>query len=274
MTRYLIVNADDFGISAGVSRGILEGHQRGILTSTSAMVNLPDTPVFIRRAQQEAPRLGIGLHFTLSFGKPVSVAERVPSLVTADGRFCSTYETLQEMAKSFTAEDLRTELTAQFDRFVEIAGRLPDHLDSHHGITYTHPDAYDVMRGLAQQHQLPIRNESWFLDSGQDSAAAERLRKIHGTYPDPIWPQAFDPQPTFYDQHATLENLLHAIEAVPEGVSEFACHPGYGADLDETYAAPREQELAIVTSEAARTAIERGGIQLVNFGDLARLLGR
>ncbi|MBL8153826.1 MAG: ChbG/HpnK family deacetylase, partial [Anaerolineae bacterium] len=174
MTRYLIVNADDFGISAGVSRGILEGHQRGILTSTSAMVNLPDTAAFIRRAQQEAPRLGIGLHFTLSFGKPVSAAERVPSLVTAEGRFCSTYETLQEMAKGFTADDLRTELTAQFDRFVEIAGQLPDHLNSHHAFTYTHPDAYDVLRGLAEQHRLPIRNEGWFLNLGQGSTVAER----------------------------------------------------------------------------------------------------
>ncbi len=274
MTRYLIVNADDFGISAGVSRGILEAHQHGIVTSTSAMVNLPDTPEFIRRAQQEAPRLGIGLHFTLSFGKPVSAPEQVPSLVTAEGRFCSTYETLQEMAKGFRAEELQTELTAQFDRFVEIAGRLPDHLNSHHAITYAHPDAYDVLRELAEQHRLPIRNESWFLDLSQDSTLAERLRAVHRMYPDPMWPQAFDPQPTFYGQHATLGNLLHAIEAVPDGVSEFACHPGYGADLDEAYAAPRERELTIVTSEAARAAIAQRQIVLVNFGDLPRLLGR
>lgn len=274
MARYLIVNADDFGISAGVSRGILEAHERGIITSTSAMVNLPDTPAFIRRAQQEAPRLGIGLHFTLSFGKPISPPEGVASLVTVEGRFCSTYETLQEMAKGFRAEDLRTEFTAQFNRFVEIAGRLPDHLNSHHAITYTQPDAYDVLRELAEQHGLPIRNEGWFLGVGQGGTLVERLRAVHGMYPEPMWPQAFDPQPTFYDQHATLENLLHAINAVPEGVSEFACHAGYGADLDETYAAPRERELAIVTSEAAREAIERRQITLVNFGDLPRLLGR
>ena len=83
--RLLVVNADDFGATAGVSRGILEAHRRGIVSSTTAMVNLAP------RSDLEAealglPGLGVGLHLNLTWGRPVSPSDLVPSLVDGEGR--------------------------------------------------------------------------------------------------------------------------------------------------------------------------------------------
>ena len=84
--RGLIVNADDFGLSPGVSRGILRAHWEGIVTSTTFMVNFPwaaEMAGLLRRA----PRLGVGLHLNLTTGAPVLPPAEVPSLVGPDGRF-------------------------------------------------------------------------------------------------------------------------------------------------------------------------------------------
>ena len=87
MTR-LIINADDFGMSEGVTLGILKAHRDGVLRSTTLMVGMP----FAAQAAQMAkdyPDLHIGIHFTLTAGKPVSDPKEIPSLVDQDGYFHS-----------------------------------------------------------------------------------------------------------------------------------------------------------------------------------------
>src|SRR5688572_23224395 len=121
MTKYLIVNSDDFGISENVSRGIIEAHQKGIITSTSTMVNLPAAAGAIKAAHEQAPKLGLGLHLVLSYGKPVSAPEKVPSLLRENGAFPQNYAGLMEQLLKYRADELELELRAQFDRFVELA---------------------------------------------------------------------------------------------------------------------------------------------------------
>ncbi len=283
MPKYLIVNADDLGMSPGVNRGILEAHEKGIVTSTTVMINMPAAEAGIRLAQQRAPRLGLGLHINLSFGAPVSDPARVPSLVLPDGRFCSTYEELIELVPRFKAEDLQAEITAQMARFIRLAGCPPDHLDSHHGITYMHPAAFDVMLRLAAHYQIPIRNGEWFLSDeavghlppSPDGLLVHRLRAVYAANARPRWPLPYPagpaPELPFYGEGATLENLLAILARLPEGVTELMCHPGYAADLEEAYAAPREQELRVLTDIRARQAVEREGIRLITFAEFAAL---
>src|SRR5262245_11890986 len=83
--RTLIVNADDFGLTGAVSRGILEAARRGIVTSTTAIVNRPIAPALV--AELDASGLGVGLHLNLTLGAPVSDPRRVASLVDGQGRF-------------------------------------------------------------------------------------------------------------------------------------------------------------------------------------------
>jgi len=84
MMRQLIVNADDFGLTEEVSRGILDANRKGIVTSTTLMANGPafDTAVALSRV----PQLGIGVHLNLTEGASVSPAWRIRSLVDRKGR--------------------------------------------------------------------------------------------------------------------------------------------------------------------------------------------
>src|SRR3712207_3044026 len=84
--RQLIVTADDFNLSEGVSRGILAAHQHGIVTETSVMVNLGD----LQRAASlllEAPRLALGLHLNITRGRPLAASSAVAVLLGPDGHF-------------------------------------------------------------------------------------------------------------------------------------------------------------------------------------------
>src|SRR3954454_23441888 len=93
----LIVNADDYALSPGVSRGILEAHARGVVTSTTALVNTPGAAAALAAARAAAPALGLGLHVNLSFGRPVLSPGAVPSLVGGDGAFFSGARLLDAM---------------------------------------------------------------------------------------------------------------------------------------------------------------------------------
>jgi len=130
--KYLIVNADDFGASRGINRGILEAHLRGILTSTSLLVNTAwsEEAAALSRA---APALSVGLHVDLR-------------------------DELKDANVPF-GQRLRERLEEQFRRFQEMIGHPPTHLDSHHNL-HRDPRALPHFLDLAQQHHLPLREHS------------------------------------------------------------------------------------------------------------------
>lgn len=275
MSKYVIFNSDDFGISDGVNRGIIEAHHRGILSSTCTMINMPDAGAGIQLAQSTAPKLGVGLHLTLSFGKPVAPAKSVPSLVKSDGQFAQNYQELMEKLPLFTDEDLETELQAQFDRFVEVAGRLPTHIDSHHRAAYLHPASFEVMCHLCAEHGLPLRRPTW-LDNSQsyanvptnaDGTLVEQLRLIYEKYGAPRCPD--DVLDTFrWEKGSRLDLFTEVLESAEDGYSEIVCHVGYADGLEEAYNVQRKDELsAIIDSQLADTVASLG-IKLITFADL------
>lgn len=137
--RRLIVNADDFGMAAGVNRGILEAHERGIVTSTSLMVDRP-AAADAARAGRAFPGLGIGLHFELD--------EEIP-------------------AGPEGAVRVRAELRRQHEVFLGLVGAAPTHVDSHH---HVHREAavaplfreFCVAHGLAARACGAVPFIGWF----------------------------------------------------------------------------------------------------------------
>jgi chitin disaccharide deacetylase len=259
ITRYLIVNADDCGLSAGINQGILEGHQRGIVTSTTVMVNLPDAADGIRLLQREAPNIGIGLHFNITHGKPL--AEHVSSLTRADGTFYGVQEFYSGGIDRFDPDEIRREHQAQFERFVALAGTLPDHMDSHHGTTYKHPAAFEIMLKLAAEHNIPLR-------SGQEALKNQSIATVYAAHPAPRWPD--NTYGGFFGDTATVETLLRDLPSLPDGVSEMICHPGYAHDVNEAYKEPRERELQALTDPQVREMLRRENIELVSFNHLSK----
>lgn len=120
MTKLLIVNADDFGYSHSINKGIIEAHEKGIVTSTSVMVNA--TAADEAKDLTKYPDLSVGLHFELK------------GIV-----------------------DVEAELERQIEKFVAIVGKMPDHLDTHKRHT-TDEGIKEVLEAYAKEHSLPARN--------------------------------------------------------------------------------------------------------------------
>lgn len=281
MTKYLIVNADDLGISPSVSEGIITSHKKGIVTSTSVMVNVPSAKDGFLKAQTRAPKLGLGLHITLSYGSPVLPAKEVQSLVDDDGNFLP-FPLLAE----FSPEELRTEIYAQFDQFIQLSGKIPDHLDSHQFMANVHPTAFEAMLELATEHKIPIRPPSMFLSieklhqfmksRGTPSLPAldqkiPLLQNIGSHYPQVQWPHFFEHR--FYAKEVKVKNLLQILKELPKGITELMCHPGYIADLqNDYYREEREIEVTVLTSPQVRAAIQEFDIQLITFAQIGKAL--
>ena len=266
MPKYLIVNSDDFGISEGVSRGIIEAHQQGIVTSTTTMVNMPDAAAAIKRAQEEAPNLALGLHFNLSFGSPIR--DDVPSLLTEAGAFVSDYQPLMQKLSSFDPAEVKRELQAQFIRFIELAGSPPDHLDSHHGVTYFYPPAVEAMLDLAHEYHLPIRSFPYDRISQADPQLADQIRAIVETHGTPRQPARMLDPVFGFQQGDRRDRLKASLRNVLEGYSEMLCHVGYADGLNESYTVQREEELAAFTDPEVKDILDDEGIQLITFADL------
>ena len=286
--RVLIVNADDFGRTPGVSEGILQAHQEGVVTSTSVMVNFPAAEQAVRRARDLAPALGMGVHLNLTTGLPVLPPEEVPSLIGPEGRFLPIRRRVSCL-DDLDLGQVMAELEAQVRR-LQSWGVGPTHLDAHHHLLYLSPRLFDLLLRLARSHRLPIRYP-WPrgpLDAEEvDHLAeahrvpAERLPRLIAAC-ESLLEQAGVPAPdrcvlSFYGPEATLDHLLDVIAGLPEGITELMCHPGWvDAPLraESGYVEGRRRELAVLTDPQVREALTRHGVCLANFRLLRARLPR
>ncbi len=280
----LIVNGDDLGFTPGVNVGILKAHHEGIVTSSTVMVNMPHAEAGIHAALEQAPELALGLHINLCAGRPVLDPAEVPSLVDAAGNFFPPEELLQ-IAMQFDGDELYAEIAAQIDRFHELAGRLPTHLDCHYHVAYLHPLALEATLRLAHEHgNLPLRR---FHPYGDE---AKMLDDLASFMPDidrgffaqllPMLRQVIDNAPTppnmpanfesgFGREHTALGDMLNILVTLPDDtVTELLCHPGQAPDPTHPRIEARQQELDILTHPTTLEVVERYDIQLITYADL------
>ncbi len=243
MTK-LIINADDFGYSVGVNLGIVEAHQHGIITSTSLMPNMPAIIQAAALAKQH-PKLGVGIHFVLTCGTPLS--KDVPSLTKADGSFLSRSELEAGAPNPFEVE---REFRAQLAQFLSL-GLIPTHFDSHHHVHMLEA-VFPVVEKLALEMNVPLRKA--------------RTTDIQ------ISPTTDTLNCDFYGEHLSQEILLEIFDQVQlYDSAEIMTHP---ALVDQpllngsSYAVPRANELAILTTSEARQAILDYGFQLITWREL------
>jgi chitin disaccharide deacetylase len=271
----LIVNADDYGHTPGVSAGICDAHLRGMVTSTTAMMNMPDAEDALQRAMQTCPRLGLGVHLVLTTGVPLLVPAQVDTLIDSDQRFFDESELISNLS-SLDLAQVRAEWRAQIERFITITGYPPDHLDSHHHISYLSPGIFQVMLELAQEYKCAIRFPT-------GASAVDMLSDFPLDYAQnclernlELVSEAQVPHPdyflkSFYGENATSLALHDLLSDLPEGVTEIMCHPGF-VDRElvssSVYNLQREGELAILTEPEVLSSVKQKNIELVNFGVL------
>ena len=230
--RRLVVNADDFGIAAGVNRGIVEAHERGIVTSTSLMVRRPAAAEAASYARGSA-RLGVGLHLELG--------------EWAHGE-AGWYAT-REIVDLDDGSGVRAEVETQVAAFRELVGRDPTHVDSHQHVHRSEPVA-SVAEAIARRLGVPLRHY------------APGIR-----YCGDFYGQTATGVPL--PELLTVDALVALVESLPVGVTELACHPGYGDDLDSSYRMERELELRALCDLRVRHAIAARGVILSSFADHA-----
>jgi predicted glycoside hydrolase/deacetylase ChbG (UPF0249 family) len=259
----LIVNADDFGFTPDVNEGIVEAHRNGILTATTLMANGAafDHAVGLAR---ENPSLDVGCHLVLVQGSSVADPSReLPA-------------TIKDLASALLRRKLPVydELLAQVRKIVQ-AGIRPTHLDTH---KHTHllPPVLEAVARLAHEFRIPwVRRPFDFgIDRGAritKSAVALGMRVTR-----PGFARALGDLKTT-DHFAGFQitgllrqaNLIDLLERLPEGLTEFMCHPGkLGPELRAAATRlkeSREIELAALVSPEVRSAIDRRGIELVNY---------
>jgi chitin disaccharide deacetylase len=156
MTTRLIINADDYGRSAEVSRGIRDAHLHGIVTSATCMLNMPSVVDDIQIALKETPNLGMGVHLVLTSGRPLLPAEQVSALIQPNGSFLTPDEVIFR-CPTFPVAEVKAEWRAQIEKFIAIAWKKPTHLDSHHHSSYFTPSLFQAMLELAQEYDCAIR---------------------------------------------------------------------------------------------------------------------
>jgi chitin disaccharide deacetylase len=263
VARRLIVNADDFGFTRDVNEGIVEAHREGILTATTIMAN-GDAFEHAVALARETPSLDLGCHLVLVQGR--SVADPSKELPATVG----------ELAKALLRRRIPVydELLAQVRKIVR-AGIRPTHLDTH---KHTHllPPVLDALARLAREFRIPwIRRPFDFgIDSGArltKSAVAVGIRVTRPGFARTLAQLKTTDHFAGFQITGTLseQNLIATLARLPEGLTEFMCHPGkLGPELRAAKTRlkeSRELELAALKSPAVRSAIESQGIELVNY---------
>jgi chitin disaccharide deacetylase len=286
MEKRLIINADDFGLSHGITDGILLTHRKGLLTSTSLMVNQPATEYAVRRAP-EAPSLGIGIHLNLTEGKPVLPKEKVRTLVNAAGEFVGPSEMGRRLLRwEASPREIETEFRAQICQMKSL-GLQPTHADSHHRI-HMYPAAarafYRAVTSEGVRRARAPRKRYWPASGrlGGPHIGPLYRRLAAKSYLEFLQSVVFrglqlpDAGVTFHPRYGSNSDQLpeawkSTFEFMPEGVYELWCHPGFlqaGFSESDSLSERREQEITILLDPELRDIAARRQLRLINFSQL------
>jgi predicted glycoside hydrolase/deacetylase ChbG (UPF0249 family) len=246
--KRLVVNADDFGFTQDVNEGIVEAHRRGILTSTTLMANGAAFDDAIRLAGQN-PTLDVGCHLVLIGGR--SALPPYKPLPTSVPRLLAAIVSGQIA--------IHDELSAQV-RNILAAGIAPSHLDTHKH-THLAPPVLEAVARIAREFDIP-----WVRRPFQIPFLRRRFHRVLAEH---------NCRTTDHFTGFRLTGRLRAPELVqlirdlPEGTTEFMCHPGRCREelrhaitrLKES----REQELLALIAPEARQALAESHVQLVTY---------
>jgi chitin disaccharide deacetylase len=288
--RRLIINADDFGLTAGVNRSIAECHRAGTVTSTTLMASSPafDDAVATARAN---PGLRVGCHAMLVDGTPLAPANEIPSLLVNGSRaFRVGFAEFAQatLTGKLHADEITREATAQI-RKIQAAGIEVTHFDTHKH-THMFPKVLrPLLRAARECGVRAVRNPFAPLKALAFATFLKRpklwvrytevraLRSFASAFQREVEDAGLRTTEGTFGIIATggLDQKLFAaiIGSIPDGTWEFVCHPGYNdADLAQVLTrlhASRAREMEVLTSQAAKEALARRDIRLISFADLA-----
>lgn len=290
--RRLIINADDFGLTAGVNRAIVEAHENGVVSSATLMANGQAFAQAVSLARS-TPRLGVGCHVVLVDGAPLLPQAQVHSLLDGSGKSAGDARFREGISKfgalamlgRLAADEIEAEATAQI-RKLQASGIPVIHLDSHKH-THLFPRVLrPLLRAAERCGVRAIRNPFERIQGSQLAASPSLwrrwaevgvLRGFARQFREAVQQAGIatpDGTLAIVATGTLNDRLLRLmVENLPEGTWELVCHPGYNdADLQGIQTRlreSREQELRILTSQSTRDLLAANGVEMVSFRDLA-----
>jgi len=276
----LIVNADDFGLTPGVNRAIIELHAAGLVTSTSLMARAGATDEAIELARA-TPSLGVGCHVVLVDGEPVLPPEKIPSLVDArTGHFPNSLTTF--LLRLFTcrirAAEIEAEAAAQISLLQQRGVRLT-HIDTHKHAHIFSAVLRPVLRAARAAGIRAVRHPfepEWAVRAAIGAPLA-RVVQIAALRPFAPRSRQIIAQEGFTATDGTIAvggtgtldaaTLRSLLGQLPAGTWELVTHPGYN-DADLARVRTRLRASRDVERQALTAIREVPGIELISFADL------
>ncbi len=254
----LLINADDYGLTTGISKSIIDLFEHDAISDTSVMICVEGAVerCHLLKERGFSKKAGVHLQTTLErhHKKPLSFPDDIPSLVDSEGFFKS-----HECDDPIDPDDIELEWERQIVKLSEVLGHVPSHLDSHHGV-HRIPHLLPVYLKLAAKYGMPVRG---------------------GRAPDQIKASSFGVKSTFVangdwtGRHLPLSALqkiiLAAMPAVGDGVFEIVSHPGYLDDdliKSSSWNTVRENDYNELLALSKSNWLEDNNINLVCFSDL------
>jgi chitin disaccharide deacetylase len=283
--RRLIINADDFGLTSGINRAIVEGHQQGVVTSATLMANGPAFQDAVQLSRS-VPKLSVGCHIVLTDGSPILDASQVSTLVnsqTVKFRDPLSKFVLAAIAGRLDENQIEAEAQAQI-RKLQAAGVVVSHFDSHKHTHLLPQILRPLLRAASACGVRAVRNPFGPVQFGsirnrprlwKRYGEIKVLSLLAGKFRRAIEQSGLrTPDGTLgiVSTGAMDESLFHSIlRSLPPGTWEFVCHPGYNdSELQKVQTRLREsraQELRILTSPKSREVAMEAGIELISYQD-------
>ena len=293
--KQLIVNADDFGLTARVNQAILDAHREGIVTSTTLMANGAAFDMAVA-ASRQAPALGLGIHLNLSEGMPVSPSTGISTLVDHRRRLHLTPGRLLRgiLTGRVNLAEVEAELRAQISKVFR-SGIWPTHLDGHKHV-HVLPGVADIAIRLAHEFSIPsvrcpVEDAPEFAkmsEGGMSGGASIVKQYLVGRgvsafawrFQRKLDEAGLHHPAYFYGLSQTgflnTRRIGEVLARLPQGTSELMCHPGYAdAELAKTgtrLLVQREAEVFGLCSPSIKKLVASLGIRLVNYQALAARL--
>ncbi len=273
MTTSLIINADDFGFSPGITDGIIDAHRHGILTSTTLMANMPDTLRAMALAG-ENPDLGVGIHLGLTQGRPIT--SNLCSLVDGQGNFCRGLPTL--LAKVSISGRARREVQREWAAQIEFTMAhkiIPTHLDSHKHIHHWPPLAKITIE-LSRSYNIGfIRCAREVSIPGYKTRPAYTvLAHLAAGLQPRITAAGSRTTDWFFGLSATgnmsTQTWQALLQHLPPGTGEVMVHPGNPVGLTRQHTrllAERSLEQDALVDAAVKARCTALGVKLVHYGN-------
>ncbi len=273
--RYLIINADDFGMSQEINEGIKRGIEAGVITSVSVMVNMPFADDAIKFLKKH-PEVSVGLHFNITEGSPTLKPKQITTLLREDNSYFHWSSlVIKLLLGQCSLDEINLVLISQY-RKLKSTGLKITHLDSHHHI-HLFPTIFKGFVDFAHREKVAAlrsrRFNLWNLTSSLRKGITSKQCLILSMclFNNFFTKNSLDLSggnsiyDLNWDPNLTEAKFLRIIQNFGPGVTEIICHPAIASkDGNEKFLRPRERGLNLLLSPAFLAELKKNKIKLIS----------